>query len=252
MDIKYISLITFIIFIIISFSKIGKNINRKVIIITFYIYNEFNMLFKLPFVKKNKGFKVHPSRLTKILKTKITEKYNSHNIIKKKCIYLCNHRSWADFWTDFDIVGGACFISRNIMKKILPITALVAKKSGDTIFFNRGNTDSKYELYKKILEKIKKRNVLIYPEGTRHTSNKSKPLKMGIIKLAYENNIPLQIIITSNKEKIFSQKNLTYNKNIHCKYYASEKISPSEYSSLSEFIESVQEIWNESWNEIYN
>ena len=210
------------------------------------------MLFLLPFTKKNKGWKVHPSGLTKILKTKITEKYNSHNIIKKKCIYLCNHRSWADFWIDYEIVGGACLISRNIMKKVLPFTALRAKKSGDIIFFNRGNTDSKYELYKKILEKIKKRNVLIYPEGTRHTSNKSKPLKMGIIKLAYKNNIPLQIVITSNKEQIFSQKKLTYNKDVQCKYYASEKISPSEYPSLSKFIESVQEIWNELWNEIYN
>ena len=35
---------------------------------------------------------------------------------------------------------------------------------------------------------------MLYPEGTRK-SNKSKPLKFGIIKLGYEQNVPFQIII---------------------------------------------------------
>lgn len=254
MKILYLFLIIFIIFILISFTKKGKQINMKIEIITFFIFNEFKALSLLINLKKTtKKYKErHFCNLTKKLNTSLVEKYNSHNIVKDKCFYLCNHRSWADFWIDYDIVKGGCYISRNIIKKILFGTSAWAEKANNILFFDRGDTRSKYELYKKILEKINKRNMIIYPEGTRQTSNVSKPLKIGLIKLAYENNIPLQVVITSNKEKIFSQKKLEYNKNIKCTYYASEKIKPSEYKSLDKFIKGVQEIWDESWNEIYN
>ena len=60
---------------------------------------------------------------------------------------------------------------------------------------------------------------MLYPEGTRNTSNKSKPLKFGIIKLGYEQNVPFQIIIVSNKENVINEKKLKINKNIICEYF---------------------------------
>ena len=41
---------------------------------------------------------------------------------------------------------------------------------------------------------LKKKSILLYPEGTRNTSNVSKPLKLGLIKLGYEQNVPFKLL----------------------------------------------------------
>ena len=50
-----------------------------------------------------------------------------------------------------------------------------------------------------------KRAVIVYVEGTRNPSRKKIPLKMGLVKLAYEKNIPLFVSMTSDKCDIFDE-----------------------------------------------
>lgn len=252
MNKKYILLLIFVIFMIMSFNKTTNSIRKKIIIIIYFIYMQFYSIYEIIKYKINKKkFTVHPCKLTKLLNTKLIRKENSFPIRKEKCIYLFNHRSWADFWIDYDTVGGACFISRKLLKYVLGFLGILGTTINDTIFFDRKDKKDKYKLYEKILKKINNRNIIVYPEGTRNTKNVSKPLKFGIIKLAYENNIPLQIIINNNKEKIFSQKKLLYFKNINSTYYVSEVIFPINHKTLEEFINYVQNKWDESWNQIY-
>ena len=224
---------------------------------TIYIYYNFlyihNLMDYLPFMYKiNKlNFHPHPLYLTKILNTNL-KKINSNEIKKDKCIYLINHRSWADFWLDYDIVGGhSAYIARSLIKYILGGQALMPIVTKNIIFFNRDETKNRHKLYKKILDRLKIRNIILYPEGTRNTKDYSKPLKFGVIKLAYENNVPLQIIICKNKEKVFSLKKMEYNKNINCPYYVSKVIYPENFKKLDIFVKYIQNKWNESWNKIY-
>ena len=79
----------------------------------------------------------------------------------------------------------------------------------------------------------------------------TKPLKFGIIKLGYEQNVPFQIIIVSNKENIINEKKFKINKNIVCEYFTSEIIDPKNFKTLKDFINEIQKKWNESWNVIY-
>lgn len=253
MNMKYLILFIFIILNIISFNKYGNRIKQFVYILCFFIYSNFNGLYySIKYKITNKNYKIHPVGINKLLKTKATQ-INSNEIKKDKCIYLFNHRSWADLWIDYDIVGGASYISRNIMKYVIGGQSLLASTTKNVIYFNRDNKtkDNRKILYDKIIKRLDERNIVLYPEGTRNTTNKPLPLKMGIIKLAYQNKIPVQIIICKNKEKVFSFKKLSYQTNIECPYYVSGVIYPESFKSLDEFIEKVKIKWNESWNKIY-
>ena len=77
-------------------------------------------------------------------------------------------------------------------------------------------------------------------------------MKYGIIKLAYQNKIPIQIIITSNKDKVMSQKKLSVGFGIKCNVFKSETFYPINYNSLDKWIEFIQKKWDESWNNIYS
>lgn len=253
MNKRYLILLIFIVLMILSYNKYGRKIKQFVFIIVFFIYSQFNGLYTALLHKINRlNFNPHPLYLTKILNTNL-KKINSNEIKKDKCIYLINHRSWADFWLDYDIVGGnAAYIARKLIKYILGGQALMPLVTKNIIFFNRDESKNRHKLYKKILERLKIRNIILYPEGTRNQKNTSKPLKFGVIKLAYENNVPLQIIICKNKEKVFSLKKMKYTTHVDCPYYVSEVILPENYSTLDIFIKHIQKKWDESWNKIYN
>ena len=252
MNKRYFILLFFVILMIISFNKFGNSIRKKLIIIIYFIFLQFKSIFKIIKYKINKkNYNKHPLGLTKVLNTQLIKIKDSHPIRKEKCIYLFNHRSWADFWIDYDIVGGACYISRKLLKYVLGFVGILGSTVNDLLFFNRNDTKDRHNLYKKILEKLKIKNIILYPEGTRNIQNISKPLKFGVIKLAYDNNIPLQIIICKNKEKVFNLKKLEYTKNINCPYYVSKVIYPKNHIKLDDFIKYVENKWNESWNKLY-
>ena len=252
MNKRYLILLIFVVLQILSFNKYGKKLKQFISIIIFYLYSQFNGIYSSIYYKiTKKNFIKHPLNLTKILRTNLN-KINYNQIKKDKCIYLFNHRSWADFWLDYDIVGGnAAYISRNIIKMVLGTQSFMANASKNIIFFNRDESKNRFKLYNKILDRLKIRNIILYPEGTRNTKDYSLPLKFGVIKLAYENNVPLQIIICKNKEKVFSLKKMEYNKNINCPYYVSKVIYPENFEKLDIFIKYIQNKWNESWNKIY-
>jgi 1-acyl-sn-glycerol-3-phosphate acyltransferase len=244
---KYTIFIIIFILIFFKFTYIGKKIvsilDFLIFIIVFqikaFIYNFKNKnIYQL---SKNSLDKLN-LKLKKINKIKVSKNTNT--------IYLFNHRSWGDFFIDHYICKGT-FIGRKEVKYILPFTSALGKKHDDVIFFDRSNKKSKYKLYDDIKKILKKKSILLYPEGTRNTSTHSKPLKFGIIKLGYEQNVPFQIIIVNNKENVMNEKKLKINKNIICEYFTSELIYPKDFKTLKDFTNEIQKKWDESWNNIY-
>ena len=240
----------FIIIFILFFFKctyIGKKI---VNIFDFFIFCIFLQIQGLIFNLKNKNINQLAKKSLKYLNVKL-KKINKIEVstVPNK-IFLFNHRSWADFFIDHYICKGT-YISRKEVKYVLPFTCALSKKHDDVIFFDRSNKNSKYKLYDDIKKILKKKSILLYPEGTRNTTDKSKPLKFGIIKLGYEQNVPFQIIIVNNKENVINEKKFKINKNIVCEYFTSEIIYPENFKTLKDFINEIQKKWNESWNIIY-
>ena len=70
--------------------------------------------------------------------------------------------------------------------------------------------------------------------------------------IAYNNNLPIQIIITKNKEHIFSLKTMKCNFGVSLYTYRSQPIYPSKYNTKEEFFNEVINQWNVSWNIVYN
>lgn len=251
MKTKY--LIVFFIFFIIFFkyTYIGKKINNILDFFLFVFYTQFKS-FEIKL--KNKNFKNFTNSLIKKNNTKIIKNKKSSEISKSKTIFLVNHRSWADFWIDYTIFEGV-YISRKEVQYVLPFSSKLALKNNTIIFFDRNvkSKKGKKKLYDDIKNNLNSnKNIILYPEGTRNTSNKSKPLKFGIIKLGYQENVPFQICIVSNKEKVLNEKKLSIGKNINCEYFTSEIIHPKDYKTLEEFVDVIQKKWDESWNVIYN
>lgn len=49
----------------------------------------------------------------------------SEKIEKGPILYFCNHRSWADFFLDSALVGGASYLSRLLVACACPMPALI-------------------------------------------------------------------------------------------------------------------------------
>ncbi len=172
-----------------------------------------------------------------------------------KCIYLHNHSDISDFFIDaYTTRGISASIARAMVAVAFPIQYLVTFLYKNVFYFNRGSSIDKTVFNEWVYNSLvnSTSNALnIYPEGTRHHSNISKPLKNGAMHIAYTYNMPIQIIITKDKYKVISLKNLRSNKNVPLYMYRSKLIHPSGFQNVNDFIKKVHEVWHASWNIVF-
>jgi 1-acyl-sn-glycerol-3-phosphate acyltransferase len=194
----------------------------------------------------------------KLAKIKHTIVGKNKDFIEKGFI-LPNHRSWFDFAFDEKIAGGS-FISRNIVQYVMLFGGLLQVLENKVIRFSRGSTD-RHTLYQKCLNHLSKYNnrIIVYPEGTRmkHTvlngieDVKSK-IKAGFLKSIYEDNkYPVQIFISTNKEKVFNESKMHISFGEEVKSIIGDPIHPSDYKTFEEFYNKITNDWLELWNTVY-
>jgi 1-acyl-sn-glycerol-3-phosphate acyltransferase len=186
-----------------------------------------------------------------VLQIKPYKHKDSHDLYKNKekhCIYICNHVSFTDFFFDGYLTQGACYISRFLVILAIPFSAFYAFFSEGIIFIIKGKKNTKKKLIEKMKNKIQINDLLLYPEGTRNTTDQKLPLKLTCVEFAYESNTKIQIIISSNKRHVLDEKQWKINKNTKILVYYSHVFDPSEYSNLNDF---KTDIVNE-WNKIYD
>ena len=175
------------------------------------------------------------------------------NIVKvntNKCIYLCNHRDAADFFIDGYLTNGASYIGLIKTLFYFPFSVFLCLYNRCIILFllKFSNRQKLFNTTKKMLET---NSVIIYPEGSRNIENVSLPLRYGFIKFAYENNIPIQIIITKNKEHVFSAKMIKSYNNVVLYTSISEVIYPKDYYNVILWNSKIKETWDKHWNMVY-
>lgn len=190
---------------------------------------------------------------------KISRKFTGEKEISAKII-LVNHRTFID---PAFLGEGICSVSRKAFAyMIVPIESLFGFQSEQLIVINRGKT-SRTELFHEIEKKIKKgKTVAFYPEGTRkkHTVLPDKiddiELKIGGIKMLYENNLSFQIQINKGNENVFSEKTMSFNYNTLVETYISEKYEvenwKNEEKTFDEFLHDVKSLWKEAWYKVYD
>lgn len=172
-------------------------------------------------------------------------------------MYFCNHRSFTDFFVDPILVQYSFkMIGRYLVLLLFPIFFLLARITNCGYFIQRSYNKNIEDFFNK-LELARKNdkfnNILVYPEGTRRPYQvEACILKKGFIFHSYNMNLPIQIIITKNKEDVIDEKNFVAKRNAKLFVYYSEVIYPDyKRYNREEYYEYVQHMWNYSWKKVF-
>jgi 1-acyl-sn-glycerol-3-phosphate acyltransferase len=180
---------------------------------------------------------------------------NSFELYDKECVYFHNHRSEIDFAVDiYSTAGKSAIISRWFVFFAVPFMGILTMIDDCVFYFSRDGNINKKDFIKWIYNRLQNSNynsLNIYPEGTRRFDNEVIRIKHGGILYSYEYKTPIQIIITKNKEKIFSLKMMTYSENVNCFTYMSNNINPNEYETFEEYRTFVCKEWERCWKLVY-
>ena len=175
-----------------------------------------------------------------------------------KCVYLCNHRAWADFFIDMSLCEGRSFtLSRMLVMYVFPIFMLPAVFAGAVFPFRRDKGGG-YEELNNSIDKHWSRceqyfpGFLCYPEGTRNIKPHSLPLKRGMLRYAHSRKLPVQIIICAGKEKVLSQKRFAAERSHVLPVAYSSVIHSDSYPVFEDFAEAIRHSWADEWASAYN
>jgi 1-acyl-sn-glycerol-3-phosphate acyltransferase len=171
-------------------------------------------------------------------------------------IYLHNHRSWADFFLDVYVTEGrAAPLSRWAVFPVLPIVLASGRLLRSVLFFNRTKVADK-EAFNIWLERRVRtafiRGLIVYPEGHRSLEPKGLPFKRGMLHFAYARKWPLQVVITSHKEDLLSEKKLVARWNARLALGFSEPINPASFTDFEAFVAHVKQAWDSTWQLVYS
>jgi 1-acyl-sn-glycerol-3-phosphate acyltransferase len=171
-------------------------------------------------------------------------------------IYLCNHRSWADFFLDtFITEAEASPLSRWAVFPAFPIFLTSALCLRAVIFFKRAKVADK-ELFNRTLEKKVlssfTHGLIVYPEGHRNLETTSLPLKRGMLHFAHSRKWPVQLIITQGKEQLLSEKRLRSAFYCRLKCGMAPVIQSADFETFESFTSKVQQEWDALWAQVYN
>lgn len=173
-------------------------------------------------------------------------------------VYLSNHRSWGDFWTDCALLGGPSFISRALVAVAIPGSALWGHFAGWLWFFVRGAHHEggavawMTNFLSQRIRNFASKGVLLYPEGTRSLLPEGLPLKAGALAAAYQLGWPVQVVITTNKERVTAERSFAVNFGTLCSTAVSAPVYPQGSASLEAFLQTLRATWTQTWQEAYH
>jgi len=164
-----------------------------------------------------------------------------NQIIDKNILYMTNHVSTGDFFIDpYVLHYSTKFIALNKVRMLLPILGAICSLTSSSIFISSGNSkETILENFKKIEELRKNddiRNISLYPEGLRraHRHTVSTSLKKGFIYHSFDNNLPIQIVHTTNKDYVVDDVKMMLHKNTKLFTYYGPKIDPQKLKAKFE------------------
>ena len=77
-------------------------------------------------------------------------------------------------------------------------------------------------------------------------------MRYGLLKRIYQyQELPVQLMITSNKELVVNEKKLSCNFNVELRSKITESISPKDFPTFKEFIDKIAEVWFITYQETH-
>jgi len=185
-------------------------------------------------------------------------KYGQQSLFKGSgnCMYLCNHRSWADFFLDVYLTeGNSALMSRMMVAVAFPIFITSVAILKGIVLFKRGTIADKEKFNAWLDDKLATSPIpglLVYPEGHRSTRPTSLPLKRGMLHYAYSRKLPVQVIISSGKEVVMSEKTRRAAHGATLVVGYSPVVNASAFSDFNAFATEVQRVWDAMWGDVYS
>ena len=179
-----------------------------------------------------------------------------HNIVYDSPIIehgflLANHRSFMDAHMD-SLISNSALVNRYMVILGAPVFVLLAYLENRVIFINRGK-DKRDNVYTKCVSHMLKYNtrIVIYTEGTRNSYSSLNSeddlrnyIKFGFLKSVYEDKLyPVQLQISSNKEKAFNEKKMSLAFGVKINTRISKPIHPKDFSTETEFFNEIIRVW---------
>ncbi len=187
-------------------------------------------------------------------------RYNVDGEFIDRGFILANHRTWCDFAYD-PYISDSAIIGRTIAFIIMLFESVLGLLDNRFIIINRKN--SRTVIFQQILNFMNsnsfyKNRILFYPEGTRKNYKKitideiRQIIKPGLLKSIYEHQeLPVQLMISSNKEKVFNEKKISVSIGETICTKLSEPIHPKSYETFELFLDKIHNEWVTIFSDIY-
>ncbi|KAK9832508.1 hypothetical protein WJX81_003456 [Elliptochloris bilobata] len=170
-------------------------------------------------------------------------------------LFLSNHRSWADFYLDVVATdGNAQMLARMAVAYVFPMFMLAVCIIRSVILFKRGKKVDHEEFNRMLEYKMAASPVdglIVYPEGHRSIRCGSLPLKRGMLVFAFSRKMPVQIVMSANKEAVISEKEMRCGFGQRVLVGYSEVIRSTDFKKVAAFTEAVQAEWDRQWHRVY-
>lgn len=172
-----------------------------------------------------------------------------------RCLYLCNHRSWADFFIDAYLTEGrASMMSRWMVFFAFPVFMCSSVAVRAIVLFKRGAVGNKTRFNAWLDAKLAATphsSLLLYPEAHRNLKPHSLPLKRGMLLYAHSRNLPVQIVMAAGKEAVMSERAGTVGFGAVLPVAYGAVLTPSAFDSFDAFWTEFQAEWNRVWAAVY-
>ena len=171
-----------------------------------------------------------------------------------RAMYLCNHRTWTDFFLDRVLTGYRGYYLSRWKVALIPIAPLLCAIGGSCRFFYRGRSreENKKKLYQLFDSWPKDQGMIVYPEGKRNLRLEPLELRTGCIRYAWDSILPVQVMIASGKEGLINEFQMTSrtSKGIYVCY--GDPVFPEDYDDYEEFLRDVYLSWETCWDSAYH
>ena len=187
----------------------------------------------------------------------------SERLIEKGFI-LSNHRCLIDMIID-PFLSNASGVGRLGAYVAVPFASMLAMLDRRLVVINRKHT--RQAGFQKMIAHFNSqspgrynRRLMFYPEGSRmrHACPMSVDearvrLRPGLLKSIYEyRNLPVQIMITSNKEMLMDERRVQIGLNVRLVTSLSVAIFPERFETFEAFYTAVALSWLSEWKRAYS
>lgn len=176
------------------------------------------------------GSKIWGDKIVKLTRSKL-HLFGESNVPKSEHMIFINHVNELDFPFDSYLLQKP-YLANQVIKS--SYFAYWWMKAMGSEVFDTSNQRSISFSVRNLQKGLKDHSYVVYPEGHNSYSEEIKPLKKGMVKLAFDNKIPIFLILKSGIAKLQEKQ-----KGNHIGYKFYGVIKPDNFNSheeLKEFI----------------